>query len=336
MSADPLRVPTTNASVPAPGVAAAAPDRCANCGTLLAGKYCGACGQRAEHSVHSLSFFLTEAFEDLTHADSRLWRTLWSLIARPGYLTTEFLDGRRARYLPPVRLYLVLSVVFFLVTSMAPSAGVLVVVTNDNGRPLSAKSETLDQALGALAKKNETPEEQAERLCKLGKADTLQVPFEGALKRFLGPQRLESLCRRVVLDNGRSLSEGLVHNVPRAMFLFLPLIALVMKLLYSRPRRYYVEHLLFLLHNHSFVFLIFGLCLVIRLLPLGGAASLLFPAAILYCVWYLYRAMRRVYGERRLRTAAKYGALGLTYAVSAGLMLSLTAAYSFLTLAPGS
>ncbi len=319
-----------------PGAIAAAvatpPTLCANCGSPITGKYCSACGQRAEHAVHSLSFFLTETFEDLTHADSRLWGTLWSLIARPGYLTTEFLGGRRARYLPPVRLYLVLSVAFFLLTSLSPSSGVLVVVTDDSGR-VSAKGESLHQALGALSKKNETPEQQAQRLCK---SNTLQVPLESQLRRFLGPERLASLCRSVVLDNGRSLSSGLLHNVPRAMFAFLPLIALVMTLLYRRPRRYYVEHLLFLLHNHSFVFLLFGLCLFLRLLPLGGVGGVLVPAAILYSVWYLYRAMRRVYRESPLKTAVKYVALSLTYAVSAVIMLSLTAIYSFLTLQPGS
>ena len=64
--------------------------------------------------VHTLSHFAAEAFESLTHADSRVWKTLGYLLARPGLLTREFLDGRRARYLPPFRLYIVISLVFFL------------------------------------------------------------------------------------------------------------------------------------------------------------------------------------------------------------------------------
>ena len=55
--------------------------------------------------------------------------------------------------------------------------------------------------------------------------------------------------------SGKALLEAIVHNIPRAMFVFLPLLALVMKLMYWRPKRYYVEHLLFLVHNHAFVFL---------------------------------------------------------------------------------
>ncbi len=65
--------------------------------------------------------FASETFESFTHADSRLWRTLWLLVSKPGFLTVEFLEGRRARYLPPFRLYLVLSVVLFLVAASISS-----------------------------------------------------------------------------------------------------------------------------------------------------------------------------------------------------------------------
>src|SRR6266436_982993 len=107
--------PLSTAAQRAPAAASVAPAlRCENCGAAVAQRYCGACGQRLEPPVHSLWHFAQLATEDLTHADSRLWRTLAALLFKPGYLTREFLAGRRARYLPPVRLYLVLSVVFFL------------------------------------------------------------------------------------------------------------------------------------------------------------------------------------------------------------------------------
>ena len=94
--------------------------RCANCGVALAGLYCHACGQRHEPHIHSIGHFLAEAAESVTHADSRLWRTLLPLLFRPGFLTVEFFAGRRARYLPPIRLYLVLSVALFLVAGALP------------------------------------------------------------------------------------------------------------------------------------------------------------------------------------------------------------------------
>ena len=100
-----------------PSTEPSGPTPCANCGATVVGHYCSNCGQRFEHEIHSVWHFTREATEDLTHADSRLWGTLYALLFKPGFLTREFLDGRRVRYLPPLRLYLVLSVAFFLIIS---------------------------------------------------------------------------------------------------------------------------------------------------------------------------------------------------------------------------
>ena len=113
-------VPVT---LPAPGANPHTEDThalCANCGASVAGHFCSHCGQRVEHAVHSLWHFIAEATEDLTHADSRVWRTIGALLFKPGFLTTEFLAGRRVRYLPPIRLYLVMSVLFFLFLAISP------------------------------------------------------------------------------------------------------------------------------------------------------------------------------------------------------------------------
>ncbi len=88
---------------------------CLNCGTRLRGQYCGICGQRSRSRLISIWQLLREAFGDLFELDSRLWRTVVPLLIRPGKLTRDYLEGRRARYMPPFRSYLVLSVIFFLV-----------------------------------------------------------------------------------------------------------------------------------------------------------------------------------------------------------------------------
>ena len=79
-----------------------------------------------------------------------------------------------------------------------------------------------------------------------------EKPDPKAGKRYAA---VHAFCKRSAEDRGRALGDAVVHNIPRAMFVFLPLLALFMKLLYWRPKRYYVEHLLFLVHNHAFVFL---------------------------------------------------------------------------------
>src|SRR5262249_12112724 len=94
--------PVTAPEVPAPRTLVGA-----NCDAPLSDEYRSRRRQRHEPHVHHLSHFAGEAFESITHADSRLWRTLGYLLVKPGRLTLEFFSGRRARQLPPFRLYLV-------------------------------------------------------------------------------------------------------------------------------------------------------------------------------------------------------------------------------------
>src|SRR5581483_6144964 len=138
----------TAEAVPAAPVATAHGEEtdalCANCGATLTGHYCSSCGQKGEHPVHSLWHFISEATEDLTHADSRIWRTIGALLFKPGFLTTEFLAGRRARYLPPIRLYLVTSVLFFLLFAIGNHSSreqTPAEVAKTNGQIAKAKAE---------------------------------------------------------------------------------------------------------------------------------------------------------------------------------------------------
>ena len=93
---------------------------CLNCGELLSGQYCAACGQRARSGLISLWELVRDAFGDLFEIDSRLWQTLVPLLVRPGKLTADYLRGRRARFMPPFRTYLVLSLVFFFIALFDP------------------------------------------------------------------------------------------------------------------------------------------------------------------------------------------------------------------------
>ena len=98
-------------------------ENCLNCGEVLTGQHCSHCGQRAKVRVLSLGSLLRDLFGDLTEFDSRIWRTLIPLAFRPGVLTADYLRGRRTHYTPPFRMYLVLSVVFFLATSIGANPG---------------------------------------------------------------------------------------------------------------------------------------------------------------------------------------------------------------------
>ena len=291
---------------------------CANCAAEVPGKFCGRCGQRLEHEIHSVWHFTQEATEDLTHADSRLWGTLFALLFKPGFLTREFLDGRRVRYLPPLRLYLVLSVLFFLVIGSSHGDPRAIQVTSNSHHP-SVKLVRADEVNLLAAKPGETPEQRADRVCK--------PEYDGPARELI-LNFARKACRKSMLDNGRTVGEALLHNVPRAMFIFLPALAVLMKLMYRRPRRYYVEHLLFFVHNHAFAFLLFGLYALLSWIVPASLEDLLTPIVLLYFPYYLFGSMRRVYGQGRWLTFTKYVALSLAYFIGAALTLALTVTYS--------
>lgn len=99
---------------------------CANCGERLGGAFCHGCGQKATGTDIRLSDLFHEAFHEFAHVDGKTVRTLRLLITGPGTLTTEFLAGRRSRYIKPLRLYLTCSVVFFALTALVPDTSLRV------------------------------------------------------------------------------------------------------------------------------------------------------------------------------------------------------------------
>jgi hypothetical protein len=283
---------------------------CRNCDTKLVGPYCAACGQRADEYSVSLAVLARDAADEYLSFDSRLFRTLVALVFRPGYLTRQYLVGRRARYVRPLRLYIVASLLFFLAFSFfgggfrpniqigdspppgervrasgtaasidslsaAERAEITDAVTRDLSRSLPGV-----QTIGILGFEVD-PQERVERLASLGVAGFLDA-FAASAERYL----------------------------PRMMFLLLPFFALILKILYVRRRWYYAEHFIFALHIHAFVFALF---LMMLAMPSG------LPPTWMMVGWgmlYVLLAMRRVYRQGWIRTGLKYMMLAGAYSVA--------------------
>ncbi len=317
---------------------------CPNCDQLLWGQYCASCGQRARTRMITLWELLKDAGDLIASLDSRLWRTLGLLLFRPGRLTVDYLEGKRARYVPPFRLFISASIVFFFAASLLTNfdIGDNVVVDGDvqeqqTTAPAaevpetpageSAPAEPAGDALPTAPPEPTSDSKPADVDFTAGGspfANLCDVDYEGVPEWFAEwiPQpRAREICERITLDRGRSFLRAALSNVPAMMFLFLPVMALVMKLSYPLSGRYYAEHLLFLVHYHSF-FYIFSLLLIL----IEGGGGLLFPdriptglinlAALLYMAVYLFRALRRVYGQGFWLTLFKYVLMGLSYLVA--------------------
>ncbi|MDH3647354.1 MAG: DUF3667 domain-containing protein [Gammaproteobacteria bacterium] len=319
---------------------------CQNCRTTLNGQYCAQCGQRDKNQIISLWELLRDLVGDLFEVDSRVWRTLAPLLFKPGRLTIEYLRGRRVHYTPPLRLYLVTSLIFFLFVFIDSDSSVKLddfVINGDTvdasvslGGSGSEDTPTQDDspvpgdtAAVAEAPVDEAADESLEDRCQDISVDT--ELFDADLQAMV-----QRACLNLTAPGGatRFLRE-LIDNVPTMMFFFLPAIALVMIILYPLSRRYYVEHLLFFVHFHSFFFLIMTLTVLFSRIPSvlpgqGVIGGLLTAAVTIYIPIYLFVAMRRVYQQSRSLTAVKYVALGIAY--STGLLFLFTAMALFTAL----
>lgn len=301
-----------------------------NCGAALTGPFCAACGQHAHESARSLGALFHDAWHVVTHIDSRFWRTMYLLLLRPGQLTLEYFAERRARYLPPVRVYLVISLLFFTLASLGPRSLVEPGSSASTVHPKAARSaqETPSPATHPVGVYNS--DVNAGFVFDNNDCDKIK----SSLKWLEKP--LRQACERHVATGDIPVRDAFVANIPKMMFVFLPLMALVMLPLYWRPRRYYVEHLVFFLHTHAAMFLILLLeralawitAALAGLRPVGGFVV---PAAGIYAIWYVYRAMRIYYGQDRWFTVTKFLVVGFAYTAFLAITLVATLVISTLT-----
>lgn len=281
--------------------ASGAHTHCANCGAQLTDRYCGHCGQDSHVSL-SLGHFLDEFVEGLFHVDSKFWRTLRALLTRPGLLTQEYLDGKRLRYSPPFRSYLVISIAYFVLSSIfaLPTTWVM----GPRGQVLRAED------------------------C------ARQAAEAGWMLRFVPD--LEARCLRLLSDDQRALDTALQNLLPKVMFVVLPLVALVQFWIYRRQRPLYLENLVFVLHFQSFYYVAstFALLSTAAIAAVAGGRNWISQSIefVVYAwsVVYLFLAARRVY-----RASARKIVLGLV-AVAAAYMLfwvlgvSVAGVYAFM------
>ena len=265
---------------------------CKNCRSDLTGHFCANCGQAAEVHVPSTQELAHELFEGVTHMDSRLWRTLKLLWFKPGGLTLEFIAGRRVAYLPPFRLYLVMSVIFFLTASFSP-----------------LQREFMREDAG-------TPNIRAPVACS-------DIEFE-LFGSHRWEQRARHACDATLADHGASLQHVAWATMPKAMFLFLPLIALLNMLMYWRPRHRYAEQLLFFVHLHAFFFSAATLILAVSSAAAAWAWFGPFGRVLVTLLdWslplYAVLAVKRVFERSWVRTLFKTLALFLVYSIVLGI-----------------
>jgi len=376
------------------------PAQCENCDAPLHGTYCHDCGQSVHNPVRHAGHALEEVFESFWHLDGRVFRTLRDLLW-PGRTAAEYLAGHRQRYLPPLRLFVIMSLLAFFVgrltihfddqpitpqidVSAITNSQTVAEVERHRDRMLaeleSGRKEAGDVVPGVsallIASQVKVQGEAANRIAELTsgtvpasaaanpKTTSAAPPSKGELfstqnenwKADLEPVQVawlpdfvnRWLTRKTIVarENIERMSDRpdrwfqtLMASLPSALFVLVPVFALMLKLAYLFKRRLYLEHLVVALYSH--VFLLMALTTIFALMAVGGwigayapwAALLLKASIIALLVWmplYLLLMQKRVYAQGWPMTLVKYAAIGLIYvnllATVAGLMFVVSLA----------
>lgn len=263
--------------------------QCENCNTKLQGEFCHNCGQQEIHNHGFLGSVIQDLLNTFFSYDSKVNRTVLPLLFRPGFLTREYMAGRRVRYILPFRLYLFSSVLCFILLSLW-------------GDFLKVDAILAEQA----SKKEQTLADIAS--------------FENNSK--LTPE-LDVMLDRLYQKTIPELINMTLESTPKVMLLLLPILALALKLLHWRLRIYFVDHLVMVFHCQSFLFLMLSLTMLlskltttVHILPSFGM-GLIQVITLLWTLFYIPIALKRVYQQSITLTAIKYLILLFTYFILA-------------------
>jgi hypothetical protein len=284
---------------------------CLNCNHVVEKIYCPNCGQENFETKKSFHHLLTHFVEDLVHYDGAFWKTIKTLLWRPGKLTREYLAGKRKRYVPPVKLYIFINFLAFFLLTMLPSS---------NGEPDIDLNDKQAEKLAEQAMKGKTV--TTEGGLTLGYKTMRELDSAQAAKPmnpvvyWVQRKLTETNESTTTEEFTEKFSEGFMHNLPKTLFLYMPVFAFFLWLFHGKKRWYYFDHGIFTLHYFSFLLLTFSLFLVVNsitdIIDYYLNIIVAVPCFVGLMGWwffYFFRSHRKVYGEKKAISRAKGFAL---------------------------
>ena len=320
------------------------PTHCENCGAELQGHWCAHCGQPAIDYRRSFRHVIADLLDEFLNWDSKFFATIALLIFKPWRLTNEFLAGKRVRYANPLRLYLLASILFFFAVNYGTRG-----IKFEPG-----KIGPKDRAeLEADLKNTDLPPEAREKLQALlqesspspaplpvtspssppPSAQTSQqkkeygkigerpfIAFDDAKSTTPFERWIEARAKEKMGEHGTKMGlfiSTLFSNLPYMMLCCIPLFALVLKVLYVRRHIFYIDHLIYALHIHTFAYT--GIMLIVlATIGLNRAVPGLIAGWIIALLWIafvvqIFLSIRRVYRQGWFVSSFKFLFGGFVY-----------------------
>jgi len=240
-------------------------------------KFCPNCGQENKKINLHFRYFISEFLSAGFNLDSKIFRTLKLLIFYPGMLTKEFIAGKHKSYLPPVRLYLVVSLIYFSLLSFINTDFI-------NNQP------------------DETEKDDQPVLFGLSDTDSIKPKLPQVIDNVIvstekDTVREESKIKQIfkklnTREGRRAFNKRLPDYISMGMFILLPLTAFIFYLMFYR-NTLYIHHLVFTLHLQSLMYILF---IVINLIELGIDNKIIDWVNVILFLFFLLIWIKKFYG----------------------------------------
>jgi hypothetical protein len=326
---------------------------CLNCNAQIYGTYCHICGQENTEAKESFWHLISHFFKDITHFDGKFFSTIKLVITKPGYLPKEYIKGKRASYLNPIRMYIFTSAFFFLIffslvniddNMMNNNLSINKVPLNtirdmdsltfakftadniNNGKPMQrSQFEKYVDSMVSTSVFHFTPGNYKNKAA-YDSMLALGIKKHNWIERTLTYKQIE-INEKLKQGQGKFLSvfiHTLTHSFPQMFFVSLPLFALILKLLYVRKKQYYfVDHSIFSIYFYIFVFIA-----MLLLITVGSIQTAFHWNWLRYIrgiiglsiFFYLYKSLRNFYEQRRGKTIFKFILLNI-FSMCMGVIL---------------
>jgi hypothetical protein len=339
---------------------------CLNCGTMVQGHYCQNCGQENIVPKETFWHMFTHFFYDITHFDGSFFTTLKDLLFKPGFLTREYMKGRRKSYLHPVRMYVFTSAVFFLVffSLYHVSESDIDINSPENiDVPIQKKDPAVSDSISLLPGFKTTEDSLAnikidttlknkskngDFNINFGNADKYKSVHEyDSIQRSLPKSKRDNWVKKMInkkaitinlryKDKENTLQVDLlnkfIHSIPYILFASLPLFALFLKLLYIRRKQfYYADHGVFLIHLYifTFLFMLFWFSLdKLKSTTNWGGFGIIQTILVLIGLFYTLKSLKNFYQQGWGKTILKFILFNLFCLVAAVFLFSFFLLFS--------
>lgn len=308
---------------------------CLNCGTDVPGRYCTNCGQENIVPHETFGHLVKEFAADLVHYDSKTLLTFKYLFTKPGFITKEYIAGKRVKFVHPIKLYIFSSFVFFLFyfwlnahnnEPLNKDARAQVEIAHKGNKesyaslPDSVKSGKL--ALDDWFRRINTfdSKKQYDSLQKTLPKEYRDNRIQRRMARYYFSSANKSIeAGEEGEDVVHAQQEVFNHNFPKVMFVLLPLFALYLKWMYDKKKWFYADHAIFSVHIHIFFFLFWLVCTALDALFHSQAFT---DFGLIIVFGYLVIALKNTYGESWAKTLGKGALVTFIYLITLLIVFS--------------